>query len=178
MSTPRTETIPRAGHETRPAGDWTPHGAATWADVTTALRTGGATTWLSARGPSGVHTRPVFAAWAGSSFVLCSNPRAVKTHRLEADGACSLALDLTWAHLVVEGTARRLRSPEDLARASTAMHDVYGWPTELAPEGELLTAPYAAPTSGGPPFTVWEIAPERAFAFPTNDQFEPTRFVF
>jgi hypothetical protein len=51
---------------------------------------------------------------------------------------------------------------------------VFDRPTEVA--GDLLEAPYAAPTSGGPPFEVYEIRPMRAFAFPTADQVEPTRW--
>ena len=64
----------------------------------------------------------------------------------------------------------------DLARASGALFDVSEWPTTVV--GDELDAPYAAPTSGGPPFRVYEVMPARAFAFPTNDQFEPTRFTF
>ena len=94
----------------------------------------------------------------------------------DADGHCSLAIDLGRAHVVVEGTAARLTGTANLARASSALFDVYEWPTTVV--GDELDAPYAAPTSGGPPFRVYEVTPARAFAFPTNDQFEPTRFTF
>ena len=108
--------------------------------------------------------------------MLASKDRAVKSRRLDEDGRCSLAIDLGRAHLVVEGMAIRLTEEADLDRASRAMMDVYDWPTTVV--GDELDAPYAAPTSGGPPFRVYEITPQRAFAFPTNDQFEPTRFTF
>lgn len=56
------------------------------------------------------------------------------------------------------------------------MLDVYGWPTTVV--CDELDAAYAAPSSGGPPFSAYEVTPRRAYAFPTNDQFDPTRFTF
>ena len=174
-SRPLTEIIPRTHPLTRPAGE--PNLLpAEWPELEALLREGSGTTWLSVPSPDGVHVRPLFAAWTGSSFVLASKDRAVKSRRLDEDGRCSLAIDLGRAHLVVEGMAIRLTEEADLDRASRAMMDVYDWPTTVV--GGELDAPYAAPTSGGPPFRVYEITPQRAFAFPTNDQFEPTRFTF
>ena len=174
-SRPLTEIIPRTHPLTLPAGE--PNLLpADWPELEALLRAGSGTTWLSVPSPGGVHVRPLFAAWTGSSFVLASKDRAVKSRRLDEGGRCSLAIDLGRAHLVVEGMAIRLTEEEDLDRASRAMLDVYDWPTTVV--GDELDAPYAAPTSGGPPFRVYEITPQRAFAFPTNDQFEPTRFTF
>ncbi|MCH1866115.1 pyridoxamine 5'-phosphate oxidase family protein [Nocardioides sp. CFH 31398] len=175
MSTPRTEAIPRTGRGT---GSEEPGaGPATWAAIETDLRAGAGTSWLSVPARhGGVHTRPVFAAWGGSSFVVTTSPAAVKTAHLRADGRVSLAVDLGTVHLVVEARAVRLHARADLERASAAMLEAYDWPTE--PTGDLLDAPYAAPTSGGPPFEAWELHPRRAHAFPTADQVQPTRFVF
>ena len=39
-------------------------------------------------------------------------------------------------------------------------------------------AEYGAPTSGGPPYRVYEIRPSRAFALPANNEFAPTRWRF
>ncbi|MDO9457809.1 hypothetical protein [Nocardioides sp.] len=175
MSDPTAATIPRAGRGTSaPESSTEP---AVWSDVAARLRDGSGTTWLSVAAAGGVHTRPVFASWTGSTFVLASNPGAAKTRRLEqTDGTVSLAIDLGSLHLVVEGTAARLTDEADLERASTAMRDVYDWPTEV--DGDLLDAPYAAPTSGGPPFQVWEVTPVKTIALPTQDQVAPTRFTF
>ena len=132
--------------------------------------------WLSLRTNDGVHTRPVFAAWTGTSFVVASKATAVKTRHLDTGDSCSLALDLGVMHLTVDAHPVRLTAQHDLERAAAAFLDVYDWPTTVA--GDELDAPYAAPSSGGPPFRVYELTPARAFAFPTADQFEPTRFVF
>jgi hypothetical protein len=175
MAAPVRETIARSGHRTRPEGS-APSGPIEWGEIDRQLRAGDAACWLSAPNGGGVHTRPVFAAWTGSSFVVASNPAAVKTRHLEAADRCSVATGLQGIHLVVEATPRRLTEPDDLRRAVAAFADVYDWPTEVA--GDLLDAPYAAPTSGGPPFRVYELIPLRAHAFPTDDGFEPTRFRF
>lgn len=174
-TTPRAEIIARAGRGT--TSERSHAEPARWDDVAQRLRAGSATTWLTVRSTAGgAHTRPVFAAWGGESFFFATNPTAAKTRHLRHDPDVSLAIDLGTAHLVAEGTAARLTTPDGLDRASTAMHEVFDWPT--TPVGGLLDAPYAAPTSGGPPFEAWEVVPERAHAFPTEDQFEPTRFRF
>ncbi len=85
-------------------------------------------------------------------------------------------MDLGTAHLTVNARAARLTGRADLERASRALRDVFDWPTTVV--GDELDAPYAAPTSGGPPFRTYELVPVRAFVFPTADQFEPTRFTF
>jgi len=150
--------------------------AAEWTELEALLRDGSGTTWLSVPSPDGVHVRPIFAAWTNSSFVVASNARTTKSRRLDQNSRCALAIDLGRIHLVVEGSVARMTGEADLLRASRAMREVYGWPTTVI--GDELDAPYAAPTSGGPPFRAYEITPERAFAFPTDDTFEPTRFTF
>ena len=172
---PTSAIIPRAGSRTG-ADKTTGHPGIAWADIEGRLGSGEATAWLSLRSKVGVHTRPVFAAWTGTSFVLASKATAVKTKYLDTGDRCSLALDLGTTHLIVDVQPIRLTAPHDLERASAAFLDVYDWPTTIA--GDELDAPYAAPTSGGPPFRVYELMPIRAFAFPTEDQFEPTRFKF
>lgn len=131
---------------------------------------------MSAPAPKGVHTRPVYAAWTGTVFVVASNPDAVKTRYLEEGGRCSVAVGLPDVHVVLEVEPRRLISRSDLEEAVATFEAVYGWPTEVV--GDQLDAPYAAPTSGGPPFQVFALTPVRAHAFPTDDGFEPTRFLF
>jgi hypothetical protein len=173
-SPPTAEIIPR--HPSVRAPDQPGLPGAAWADLDDLLRNGSGTTWLSVNAGDAVHVRPIFAAWTGTTFVFASNPKAAKSRHVEANGRCSLSIDLRQAHLVIEGTAVRLTDSVDLARASRALHDVYGWPTTVA--GDQLDAPYAAPSSGGPPFNAYEVTPTRAFAFPTDEQFDPTRFTF
>jgi uncharacterized protein YndB with AHSA1/START domain len=173
---PLATAIPRRGRGTSPPdGESLP--IADWAAVHDALRKPQGVMWLATRGPGGhPHVRPVFAAWDGASFFLCSKHAAVKSRNLRADGHCTVSTDLGWLHLVVEAEAARVTGPDRLTAASRAMLEVYDWPTEIA--GDELDAPYAAPTSGGPPFEVYELVPRRAYGFPTADQCKPTRWTF
>lgn len=175
MARPRAEIIPRTGSGT---GTTQNEGVTVaWTDLEARLGEGGSTAWLSVRARrGGVHTRPIFAAWTGDAIVFTTNGSAAKTADLEHDGQVSLAIDLGSTHLIIEGLAERKTETPDLERASTAMLETFEWPTEVV--GDELDAPYAAPTSGGPPFQVWELAPAVAIALPTNDAVEPTRFVF
>lgn len=174
-TSPTSTTIARTGDRTcAPQAATNP--PASWTHIEDALLAGEATTWLSLRTDEGVHTRPVFAAWTGSSFVVASQARAVKTRHLEQGAVCSLGLDLGDTHLVVDAVPARLTGHHDLERASAAFATVFDWPTTVT--GDELDASYAAPTSGGPPFRVYELTPTRAYAFPTADEFEPTRFRF
>lgn len=174
--TPHATAIPRPGRGTSPPdGESLP--IADWTDVHDALRKPPGVMWLATKGPDGdPHVRPVFAAWGGASFFVCSKHEAVKSRNLRADGHCTITTDLGSLHLVVEGEAGRVTDPDRLAAASRAMLEVYDWPTEIA--GEELDAPYAAPTSGGPPFEVYELVPRTAYGFPTADTCQPTRWTF
>lgn len=174
---PITEAIPRQGRGTQAFEDRGKTHPGDWGTVETELRQGAATFWLATQGPGGApHVRPLFAAWTGSSFVLTSKHEAAKSRNLRANGHCTITVDLGFAHLVVEGHAQRVTDREGLQRASRAMQEVFGWPTEVV--GEELDAEYGAPTSGGPPFEVYELRPRKAFGFPTSDDFEPTRWSF
>lgn len=175
MDNIETKIIARTGRGT--ASERESDGAANWPDIAATLRSGEMTSWLNVRGRrGGVHTRPVFAAWGETSFFFATKASASKTAHLQNDNEVSLAIDLGDVHLVVDGVAERLTTADDMHRAAAAMLDVFDWPTEV--RGDELDAPYAAPTSGGPPFQAWELRPTRAYAFPTRDQVEPTRFVF
>ena len=81
-------------------------------------------------------------------------------------------------HLVVEGVARRVSDDATLGRASAAYAQTYGWPT--TPADGRLDAEYGAPTSGGPPYDVFEIAPTKVIGLPTGEggDFTPTRWRF
>ena len=136
-SNPKRETIPRAGTGTG-AEQAKGKPAAAWPDVEERLRSGESIVWLSLRTDDGVHTRPVFAAWTGTAFVVASNATAVKSRHLDTGDQCSLALDLGATHLTVDAHPARLTEQHDLERASVAFRDVYNWPTTVA--GDELRA--------------------------------------
>lgn len=174
---PATEVIPRQGKGTQPFDDRGLFPAADWEMVTGELRKGSATFWLATLSCDGApHVRPVLAAWTGTSFVITSKHDAVKSRNLRADGRCAITADIGPLHIVVEGHAQRVIDRDRLQLASWSMQEIFGWPNEVV--GEERDADYGAPTSGGPPFEVYEIRPQKAFGFPTQDDFEPTRWRF
>ena len=141
------------------------------------LRKGPFPAWLATVGRGGApHVRPVFAAWGGSSFFVASKRDAVKSRNMRADGRCSVCADIGSLHVAIEGEARRINEPEELEEASRAMSEVYDWTTKVI--GEELDADYGAPTSGGPPYEVYEVRPQKALGYPAADDFEPTRWRF
>ncbi|MFC7625868.1 pyridoxamine 5'-phosphate oxidase family protein [Microlunatus sp. GCM10028923] len=146
-----------------------------WDDVVQRLRTGG-WRWLTTLREGQPHTRPVFAAWSDGTFFIASKSSTQKTRNLDVDGRCSVAADVDSYHLVVEGVARRVLDEPTLGRASTAFQEVYGWATTIA--GDELDAEYGAPTSGGPPYRVYQVTPTTVHAFPASADFIPTRWSF
>jgi hypothetical protein len=133
--------------------------------------------WLTTVRPDGSpHVMPVFGVWSESVVFVVSKATARKSRNLDADGRCVLSADVEGAHLIVEGEASRVLDEETLERASAAFEQVYGWPTTIA-DAEL-DAEYGAPTSGGPPYRVYQIVPRKAFALPSAADFMPTRWRF
>ncbi|HEX2070000.1 MAG TPA: pyridoxamine 5'-phosphate oxidase family protein, partial [Actinomycetota bacterium] len=90
---------------------------------------------------------------------------------------CNLTTDAGDLHLIVEGEAQRVRNEATLRRASDAFNSIYDWPTVVTED--KLDAGFGAPTSGSPPYDVYEITPTKAFGFPTDgESFTPTRWRF
>lgn len=148
-----------------------------WEDAEERFTKGG-WSWLATVCPDGApHVVPVFAAWSGSAFFVASKETTRKSRNLAADGRCVVTTDAGDLHLIVEGVARRVRDEATLRRASDTFKAVYNWATEVA--GEQLDAEYGAPTSGGPPYDIYEITPTKAFGLPTDgESFTPTRWRF
>jgi len=147
-----------------------------WPDVERRLASSG-WFWLASVRPDGApHMMPLFAAWSEPVLFIASKESARKSRNLDADGRCVLSTEADGAHVVVEGNASRVRDAATLERASAAFLQTYGWPTTVA--GDELDADYGAPTSGGPPYRVYQIAPTKMFALPIDGSFLPTRLRF
>jgi hypothetical protein len=147
-----------------------------WPDVERRLASNG-WFWLASVRPDGApHLMPLFAAWSEPVLFIASKESARKSRNLDADGRCVLSTEADGAHLVVEGEASRVRDRATLERASAAFRQIHGWPTTVA--GDQLDADYGAPSSGGPPYRVYQVAPTKIFALPIDGSFLPTRLRF
>ncbi|MBA2633686.1 MAG: pyridoxamine 5'-phosphate oxidase family protein [Chloroflexi bacterium] len=176
MSSPRTEVIPRTGRGTEAHTDAGNTQPLEWQAAVAKFEEGG-WFWLATVRPNGrPHAMPCFAAWSGSSFFVASKGSARKSRNLDANGSCVLTKDVGDIHIIVEGLASRVTDEATLRRAAEAMMRIYEWPTR--PVGDELDD-YGAPTSGGPPYRIYEIRPTRGFGLPTDGEtFAPTRWRF
>jgi hypothetical protein len=150
-----------------------------WEAIRAAFRSGQHLFWLTTVSRRGSpHVVPLFAAWDDDDrCFLATNAGARKTRDLAETGRCVLAANTGDAHVVVEASARRVHGRGEMEHASATLRDVYGWPTTV--DGDELHAPYAAPTSGGSPFQVWELTPTTAFGFAADGESNaPTRWQF
>jgi hypothetical protein len=173
LGTPVAQTMPRTGRGTEVEGATR---SLDWTDVEGRLASGG-WFWLASVRPDGApHMMPLFAAWSESVLFVASKQSALKSRNLDADGRCVVSTEADGAHLVVEGVASRVHDRETLQRASAVFQQIYAWPTTV--DGDQLDAGYGAPTSGGPPYRVYQIAPTKIFALPIDGSFLPTRLRF
>ena len=176
MTPPRGEAMPREG-KGQPAA--TAAGSSQplpWSEASDRLGRGGWAWLATVRPDGGPHLVPVMPTWADPVLYVAAKRTTRKSRNLEAEARCVLSKDAGDVHLVIEGRARRLQDEVELGRASTAFTGA-GWKTWVA--GEELDADYGAPTSGGPPYAVYEITPITAFSFPTDgESTTPTRWRF
>ena len=78
---------------------------------------------------------------------------------------------------MVEGTAAIVTDPDTVARRAAAWADG-GWPCEVDGSGTALTAPYSAPSAGGPPWSVYRVDARSAYAVATVEPGGATRWTF
>lgn len=75
-----------------------------------------------------------------------------KSQNLAADARCTFAISLGDLDLVLEGTAVRVTDPVILARIAERYTE-RGWSLTVA--GDLVTAPFWAPTAPAPPWHLY-----------------------
>jgi hypothetical protein len=174
---PLTEAMSREGKGTEAATEAGRCHPLPWSEAGRKIA-GGGWFWLATVRPNGApHVMPVFAAWANTSFFIASKDRARKSRNLEAEPRCVITTDTGDLHIIVEGIARHVRDDATLQQAVEAFQVVYDWPTRI--DGNHLDADYGAPTSGGPPYEVYEVTPIKAFGFPTDgESTTPTRWTW
>jgi Pyridoxamine 5'-phosphate oxidase len=135
--------------------------------------------WLATVRPESTpHVRPVLAVWLGGSLFSTTNPTARKARNLELNQSCSVTARSDELDVVVEGVAARRTDRNTLEEVANIYRSKYGWPVTL--RDGAFDAPYGAPTSGPPPYLVYEIAPSVVFGFGTDEAFGPrsTRWRF
>ncbi|MGH1565383.1 pyridoxamine 5'-phosphate oxidase family protein [Mumia sp. DW29H23] len=128
--------------------------------------------WFATTSAAGrPHVRPVLAVWVDGAAHLATAPAAAKTAHLAGDRRCSLTCRADDADLVVEGTATRVTGSDDVERVAAAYASKYGWAPSV--RDDLLVGTDGAPTAGSPPYEVYRIDLDRAYAFGTDGDLGP-----
>lgn len=131
------------------------------------------TAWLTTVGTGGLpHVRPLGVLSHNGAWYFNSSAETVKTANLERDPRCVLTLATDPFDLVLEGTAIRVTDVDELS--SLAALYAEDWPCKV--QGDALTAEFSAPSAGKPPYYVFQMAPDRVYAFGTREPYGATRF--
>ena len=159
--------------------DWGRVLAASDGDVSQIPGTGGPnrhTAWLSTIDPDGrPHVVAIGTHEIGGAWYFTSSPAARKGKNLARDPRCSISIALDDFDLVVEGSAQRVTDTATLQRIAHVFAD-RGWPAEV--RGDAFWAPYNAPTAGPPPWHLFRLEPESAYAMAVEEPGGATRWTF
>lgn len=136
------------------------------------------TAWLTTLDPDGApHVAAVGALWADGCFWFQTGRGTRKGRNLARDPRCSVAIATHEFDLVIEGTAELVTDRETVARRAAAWAEG-GWPCEVDGSGVALTAPFSAPSAGGPPWSVYRVGARSASAVGTVEPGGATRWTF
>jgi nitroimidazol reductase NimA-like FMN-containing flavoprotein (pyridoxamine 5'-phosphate oxidase superfamily) len=167
-----------AGHE--PVSAEPMHGSAAptpWEWVRGHLRRSTATYWLATVRPNGApHVVPVLAVWVEGRPYVCMGAGTRKARNLARDARCVVTVEHEPLDLVVEGTAVMVRDEDTLRRVARAYDETYRWPVTV--RDGALDAAGGASTAGPPPYDVYQVAPETAYGFGTDEPLVATRWRF
>ena len=150
-----------------------------WADAhrqltdAVAIRT---TTWLSTVNADGrPHAAAIGALFVEGAWWFTSSPGTRKSRDLAANARCSVSTATAGMDIAVEGRAERITDRATLDRMA-AVYASQGWPATATDEG--FTADYSAPSAGPPPWYLYRLEPEVAFAVATAEPHGATRWRF
>jgi hypothetical protein len=95
--------------------------------------------------------------------------------RLRPRGRTSPSVKLEGIDLVLEGEAIRATDKGTLERLAERYRAV-GWPAEV--DGDALTAPFSAPSTGPPPWQLYRFVPQTGFGVAAEEPYGATRWRF
>jgi hypothetical protein len=140
----------------------------------------GETYWLSTVRPDGrPHTVPVLATWVDDTLYFAAGASTRKVANLTHDPHCVVTTNSGGLDIVVEGSVVQVRDDAKLQEVADAYVSKYSWQITLTVRDGALPASFGgAPTSGPPPYYVYEVVPSVSFGFPNEAERDPTRWVF
>ena len=136
------------------------------------------TCWLATINADGSpHVTGVGALWVDGSWWFETGRTTRKGRNLARDPRCTLSVATHDFDLTIEGEAVLVTDPATVAKLA-ATWSSGGWPAVPDDTGQALTAPFSAPSAGGPPWHVYRINPRSATALGTTEPGGATRWRF
>ncbi|MGA8112372.1 MAG: pyridoxamine 5'-phosphate oxidase family protein [Actinocatenispora sp.] len=121
------------------------------------------------------HSAGVGAVWTDDTLYFVSGPGTRKSRNLAANPACSVSVRLRGIDLTMEGEARRVTNASTVDRVA-AFYRTGGWPATA--EGDVLTAPYSAPSAGPAPWHLYRLTLHTAVGVAGAEPHGATRWDF
>ncbi len=104
-----------------------------------------------------------------------STSPARKARNLATNPACTIAVKLAGIDLTLFGDTERVGDAATLERLA-ARYREEGWPAEV--DGDVLTAPYSAPSAGAPPWHAFRFTFDTIVGVATAEPNGATRWEF
>jgi PPOX class probable F420-dependent enzyme len=149
--------------------------------LTLAPATGGPdhhTCWLATTNPDGSpHVTGIGAKWHADTFWFVTGKASKKGRNLARDPRCSISTATDEFEVVVEGAAELVEDPATVAKIAKLFADD-GWPCQVDETGVAITAPFSAPSAGGPPWSVYRLTIADANALSLKEPGGATRWSF
>ena len=132
--------------------------------------------WLGTVDPDGrPHATGVGTCWFDGDMYFVSGPGTRKSRNIEGNPAVTIATSLKGMDVVLEGNAARVTDSEILEKIAE-LYRAEGWPVKV--EGSVFNAPYTAPSGGPPPWNLYRLAAQTAYAVGGQDAPQATRWRF
>jgi hypothetical protein len=132
--------------------------------------------FLTTLNPDGApHTTGFGHVWLDGGLYFTTGPGIRKTRNLEADPRCSVAAPIPGYDVTIDGEAHRVTDPAVVARVA-AVYAGIGWPAVA--DGDVVTAPFSAPSAGPGPWQVFRIEVLAAVALKTVEPHGATKWWF
>lgn len=134
------------------------------------------TFWLSTTDAGGrPHMTAVGAFWFDDHYYFCGSERSRKIRNVEREPRCALGVAIHGYDVAIEGRASRVTDDARLQRLAEVFA-TGGWAPTVADGG--FTHQFSAPSAGPPPWYVYELTPEHAYAVATKEPGGATRWAF
>jgi len=121
------------------------------------------------------HAAGVAALWLDGDVYFTSGAKTRKSRNLAVNPACTISAQLATIDMVLEGEAVRVTDQPTLERLAARCREG-GWPVQV--EGDAFTAPYAAPSAGPAPWSLYRFTFHTAIGNATAEPHGATRWKF